>query len=760
MGEKQDVWQGTLALMILKTLETLGPLHGYGIARRIEQTSGDRLSVNYGTIYPALLRLEQEGSIAFDWGVSDNNRRAKFYKLTRAGRRQLELETREWKRTTAVLARFLAPAEVRLVRPLRVLFARVAGLFGRARQERDLADELDSHIQMHVDDAVRAGMTPEAARREAIARLGGIEATQESVRDRRRVPFLETGLRDLRYAARSLRRSPGFAAVTISTLALGIGANTAIFTIVHAVMLRPLPFHEPDRITVVWEENARRPGRPNVVSPANFLRWQERATVFQSMSAFYDFRAGLTGQAEPEELVAQGVTSDFFTTLGSAPLLGRTFAPDEGPEGHDSVTVLSYGLWQRRFGGDPGVIGRTIQLNRRPFTVIGVMPPDVGVFLKNGSLVGKPPELWEPIAFTAENRQPRGRYMSAIARLKPGVRLDEARAQMSADRGEPRPGAARSRHGLGSPPDPDPRGAGGRDAPGSSRARRRRRLRAADRVRERGQPAARPRDLARPRDRGSHRPRRVAGAGPVAAHDRESAAGALRRSARPSACALGRPAARGPRPREPRRARTRALERACPRFHGARLAAHRGGMRPCSGAGGVAPRRPGLAQGGRTPGQHERGHASAPKGLRRVGSRPRRRPARRRRTHAEEPAHAEPREPRVPARGYPDRPRQPPLRAVQGGSGDHAVLPGGHRARRGASGSPGRRRRELSSVRRHGRRHRPHDRRRARSAEGRGARHRGPRLRQRILPRDAHPAAARAPLHRAGAARRRATSSS
>ena len=111
MGEKQDVWQGTLALMILKTLETLGPLHGYGIARRIEQTSGDRLSLNYGTIYPALLRLEQEGAIAFDWGVSDNNRRAKFYKLTRAGRRQLERETREWKRTTAVLARFLASGE-------------------------------------------------------------------------------------------------------------------------------------------------------------------------------------------------------------------------------------------------------------------------------------------------------------------------------------------------------------------------------------------------------------------------------------------------------------------------------------------------------------------------------------------------------------------------------------------------------------------------------------------------------------------------
>ena len=111
MGDKTDVWQGTLALMVLKTIEALGPLHGYGIARRIEQTSGDRLSLNYGTLYPALLKLEQEGSIASEWGLSENNRKAKFYKLTRAGRKQLERETRDWEKATEILARFLAPAE-------------------------------------------------------------------------------------------------------------------------------------------------------------------------------------------------------------------------------------------------------------------------------------------------------------------------------------------------------------------------------------------------------------------------------------------------------------------------------------------------------------------------------------------------------------------------------------------------------------------------------------------------------------------------
>jgi PadR family transcriptional regulator PadR len=111
MGDKTDVWLGTLSLMVLKTLETLGPLHGYGIARRIEQTSGDVLSLNYGTIYPALLKLEQEGAISFEWGVSDNNRKAKFYKLTRAGKKQLDREARDWEQTTAILARFLRPAE-------------------------------------------------------------------------------------------------------------------------------------------------------------------------------------------------------------------------------------------------------------------------------------------------------------------------------------------------------------------------------------------------------------------------------------------------------------------------------------------------------------------------------------------------------------------------------------------------------------------------------------------------------------------------
>jgi putative ABC transport system permease protein len=242
---------------------------------------------------------------------------------------------------------------------------------------------------------------------------------------------MDNVFQDIRYALRLCVRTPGFTMIAVLALALGIGANTAIFTIVNAVLLEPLPFRDPGRLVVMWETNGRRGGRPNVLGPANFLRWRERATAFERTAPFYDYRINLTGNGAPEEVVGMDVTPDFFPTLGVAPLVGRAFAEDEGPEGHDAVAVLSYGLWQRRFAGDAGVVGRTIQLNSRSVTVIGVMPADMRLFLNRGSLAAKPADLWMPFAFTEAHRTPRGRYMSAIARLKPGVELAEAQAQMN-----------------------------------------------------------------------------------------------------------------------------------------------------------------------------------------------------------------------------------------------------------------------------------------------------------------------------------------
>src|SRR5882724_2755567 len=185
---------------------------------------------------------------------------------------------------------------------------------------------------------------------------------------------MDDALQDIRYAIRLCLRTPGFTAIAVVALALGIGANTAIFTIVNAVLLEPLPFADPARLVVMWETTVRRPGRTNVLGPANFIRWTERATAFERMAPFYDYRVNLTGSQAPEEIVGMDVTPDFFPMLGIFPLVGRTFAEDEGPEGHDAVAVLSHGLWQRRFAGDPAVVGRTIQINGRGVTVVGVMP--------------------------------------------------------------------------------------------------------------------------------------------------------------------------------------------------------------------------------------------------------------------------------------------------------------------------------------------------------------------------------------------------
>ena len=241
---------------------------------------------------------------------------------------------------------------------------------------------------------------------------------------------MDDALQDIRYALRLCLRTPGFTVIAVLALALGIGANTAIFTVVNAVLIEPLPYRDPGRLVAMWELNEKRPGRPNTLAPSNVVRWLERTTAFEGIAPFYDYRVNLTGSGAPEEIVALDVTPSFFPTLGVPPLLGRTFAGDEGPEGHDAVAVLSYGLWQRRFAGDAAVVGSTLQINGRPVTVIGVMPPDARFFLKRWSLTGKPAEMWMPFAFSAASRTPRGRYMSAIARLKPGVALSAAQAQM------------------------------------------------------------------------------------------------------------------------------------------------------------------------------------------------------------------------------------------------------------------------------------------------------------------------------------------
>jgi putative ABC transport system permease protein len=238
-------------------------------------------------------------------------------------------------------------------------------------------------------------------------------------------------MNNLRFALRQLLKSPGFTFVAVLTLALGIGANTAIFTVVNAVFLEKLPYREADRIAVIWETNVERPGRANVVGPANFIRWKERATAFESLAAYAETRANLTGAGNPEELIAQNVTAEYFSVIGVEPFLGRAFTSEESANPKSSSIILSYELWQRRFGSDPSIIGRSIQLQGKPQTVVGIMPAGARLFLKAGSLVDKPVDFWWPFVLGPEQREPMGRYLSVIGRLKPGVTMEQARTEMN-----------------------------------------------------------------------------------------------------------------------------------------------------------------------------------------------------------------------------------------------------------------------------------------------------------------------------------------
>lgn len=243
---------------------------------------------------------------------------------------------------------------------------------------------------------------------------------------------------DVKYSIRKLARAPGFAAVTLLTLALGIGANTAIFSAVHAVMLRPLPFAEPNELVMIWERNLVRDIPQNVASAANYFHWRDRQTSFEEMAAMFSTGVVLTGEGDANRVQASAVTPSFFDILQVDAALGRVPTTEEGVPGNDDVVVLSDGLWQTRFGGDPGVVGRRIVLNGTAHTVIGVMPPGFeGVRFKPQisafeSDWTRRQELWVPLALGEEAREATGRSLFVLARLEDGVTVEQARSEMQA----------------------------------------------------------------------------------------------------------------------------------------------------------------------------------------------------------------------------------------------------------------------------------------------------------------------------------------
>jgi putative ABC transport system permease protein len=301
---------------------------------------------------------------------------------------------------------------------------RLLTLFRRDRLEDDLADELGFHLEMEIEANRRAGMPEVEARRAALVRLGGLEQTKILYREQRGLPWLEAFVQDLRHAVRSLARTPGYAAVAILSLAIGIGGTTAIFSVVDGVLLRPLPYPKPDRLVRVFTQSKRRARNPN--SEANFLDYRSGIASLQSVGAFNFARYHLDVGGEPRRILVARVSHELLPLVGVAPALGRTFTPAEDAPGGGDVVVLGHALWQEAFGGSPDAIGAPIRLQGRAFTVVGVMPagfrfPDRGVV------------AWVPLALDPANPYARvNHYLGVIGRLGDRATFAGAKAELEA----------------------------------------------------------------------------------------------------------------------------------------------------------------------------------------------------------------------------------------------------------------------------------------------------------------------------------------
>jgi putative ABC transport system permease protein len=311
-----------------------------------------------------------------------------------------------------------------------ILRDRIRALRRRETVINDIDREMRLHLEMQVDANIKAGMSPTEAREKAMRSFGNLNRAVDAAYDVKGGGIFETLAQDIRYGLRMLAKHKAFTSIAIITLALGIGANTAIFSVVNELLLRPLPYRDADRIVTVWEVSPE--GRhQNSTSRANFRAWHEQTHSFNYMAAFSDQRLNLTGTGEPEELSVQFTTPDFFKILAVDPILGRTFLPEDNNAGQSPVAVLSYGLWQRRFGGQANLVGQPITLNDTAYTVIGVMPPSFQFHLKQRSGTGRPAELWTILSMpVGPGANERGRFLGTVARLKDGVSVEQAAAEM------------------------------------------------------------------------------------------------------------------------------------------------------------------------------------------------------------------------------------------------------------------------------------------------------------------------------------------
>lgn len=312
------------------------------------------------------------------------------------------------------------------MRWLQSLRMRARAVLRSGAVDRDLADEMREHIDRLTAEHVARGLTPAAARDAARREFGPVTQLVDESRDARGVMWIANALQDCRYGVRLMRRSPGFAAAAMLTIALGIGATTAMFSVVYGVLLRALPYGEPDRLVNLWTSATSR-GLPRAyVGMANVYDWKARNHVFEDIAALRAVaNFNLTGQgAEPERLFGSRIAANLLPVLRVSPIVGRGFSEDEDEIGHERVALLSYGLWRRRFGADPAIVGQSISLSGEPHTVVGVMGPDF-------AFPSRDYQIWTPLTFDPNELINRQNYSYlAVARLKPGVTIEQARAEI------------------------------------------------------------------------------------------------------------------------------------------------------------------------------------------------------------------------------------------------------------------------------------------------------------------------------------------
>ena len=312
------------------------------------------------------------------------------------------------------------------LRRLRAFVVRLGGLFAGDRQNRELAEEFESHLEMQIEDNLHAGMTPEQARRDALLKTGGLSLAQENYRNRRGLPFIDAALRDLQYAGRLLRRSPAFTLVAVLSLALGIGANTAIFSIVNAVMLRSLPIEDPSRLVQIQQ------GQNGVLTNPIWEQVRDHQKAFSGVAAYSEDGFDLADGGESHMAFGVWASGDFFRVLGVPALRGRVFNNYDDRRGAPALAVISYRFWQSRFAGDPAVVGKTLRLNRHPFEIVGVTPPWFSGLNVDRAFEVAVPIACEPLLHSAHpSLDERSTWwLTLLGRLRPDESVKQAETRM------------------------------------------------------------------------------------------------------------------------------------------------------------------------------------------------------------------------------------------------------------------------------------------------------------------------------------------